>query len=502
MPPQADQPILLPWSTVPALLDGKPNPTVTGLAYLTDNLQASDLALLFPAADGPSDQPLVINVETLPADPAQLQLQKAEAIRVQDVKTELPDVEQPACAPQQLATAELQALLREDQSTIQAQTRAEGRFRGYQPAILSLAFTEERAGSSGAATADRGFLDLTLITAHDEAVNRRVQLSPDRFRGLLRDFYQQIARRDGIDPAYAASPVRQLHGALIAPIEADLRARGITSILMATDRGLQAVPFASLHDGATYFGDRYAFSITPSLRYTCLKPPKPEFGRLLAAGASTFQGLASLTLVTQEIDGLVAQRPADAFLNQRFTPQVLLEQSADARYDRVHVATHAEFLPGGPQQARIYTGTGEVSLPEFARMRDMREGEPLELFSLSACRTAVGDRESELGFAGLALQAGSRSAMGTLWYVDDVATSAVFLQFYRYLDAGYPKADALQATRQDLIAGQIRLAGDSVLAGDGYPLLQKLTPAERQRIRDGLSHPFFWAGITLLGTPW
>ena len=124
------------------------------------------------------------------------------------------------------------------------------------------------------------------------------------------------------------------------------------------------------------------------------------------------------------------------------------------------------------------------------------------LFSLSACRTAVGDRESELGFAGLALQAGSRSAMGTLWYVDDVATSAVFLQFYRYLDAGYPKADALQATRQDLIAGQIRLAGDRVLAGDGYPLLQKLTPAERRRIRDGLSHPFFWAGITLLGTPW
>jgi CHAT domain-containing protein len=135
-------------------------------------------------------------------------------------------------------------------------------------------------------------------------------------------------------------------------------------------------------------------------------------------------------------------------------------------------------------------------------MRDQRDNDPLELFSLSACRTAVGDRDSELGFAGLALQAGARSAIGTLWYVDDVATSAVFLQLYRYLDDGYPKAEALQATRQDLIAGRIRLAGDRVLAADGQPLLQNLTLAQRQRIREGLSHPFFWAGITLLGSPW
>lgn len=358
-----------------------------------------------------------------------------------------------------------------------------------------MAFTEEPAGR-------RSFVDLTLFSAQGEPSAQRVKLSSDRFGQLLRDFYRQMARRDAINPADPQSPVRQLHQALIAPIEPQLQQRGITSLLIATDQGLQAVPFAALHNGANAFGERYALSITPSLRYTCLEPPKGEPSRLLAAGASSFQGLAALPLVPQEIDGLVAERPADSFLNQRFTPRVLLEQAADTRYDRVHVATHAEFLPGGAEQSRIYTGTGAVTLAEFARMRDQRENDPLELFSLSACRTAVGDRDSELGFAGLALQAGSRSAIGTLWYVDDVATSAVFLQLYRYLDDGYPKAEALQATRQDLIAGRIRLAGDRVLAADGHPLLQNLTLAQRQRIREGLSHPFFWAGITLLGSPW
>lgn len=435
----------------------------------------------------------MISVGTLPVDAALGSLQQEEEERVRDVTAALPEVVQPDCAPQQLSTAALQGQLQEARRQIQ--TRAAGRFQTYQPAILSLAFTEERAG-------DGAFLDLTLITPEGEPLSRRVRLVPDRFRGLLSDLYKQMARRDPIDPADPASSVRQLHGALIAPIAPELQARGVTTILVAADRGLQAVPFAALHDGSTSFGDRYAFSITPSLRFTCLKPPKQEGGRLLAAGASSFQGLAPLPLVPQEIDGLVAQGPADAFLNQRFTPQVLLQQAADARYDRVHLATHAEFLPGGPQQSKIYTGTGVVSLSEFARMRDQREGDPLELFSLSACRTAVGDSDTELGFAGLALQAGSRSAVGTLWYVDDVATSAAFLQFYRYLDQGYPKADALQTTRQDLIAGRISLVGDRVLAADGSPLLTNLTTAERQRIRGGLSHPFFWAGITMLGSPW
>lgn len=127
---------------------------------------------------------------------------------------------------------------------------------------------------------------------------------------------------------------------------------------------------------------------------------------------------------------------------------------------------------------------------------------PLDLFSLSACRTALGNQDSELGFSGLALQSGARSALGTLWYVDDVAAAAFFIQFYRYLDRGWPKAEALQRTREAFIDGQVRLQGDQLLGPGTQPLLADLTLAEQRRVSRGLQHPFYWAGIELLGTPW
>ena len=74
-----------------------------------------------------------------------------------------------------------------------------------------------------------------------------------------------------------------------------------------------------------------------------------------------------------------------------------------------------------------------MSMEQLAQLRSKRLETPLDLIVLSACRTLLGDPDSELGFAGLALQAGARSAVGTLWYVDDVVTSAFFVQFYRLL---------------------------------------------------------------------
>jgi CHAT domain-containing protein len=207
-------------------------------------------------------------------------------------------------------------------------------------------------------------------------------------------------------------------------------------------------------------------------------------------------------LVPEELRSIAAGQRSNVYLNQAFTPVSLLITAADNRYRRVHVATHAEFLPGGPAQSYIYTGTGPVALREFSGLRSRRQDASLDLLSLSACRTALGDGESELGFAGLALQAGARSAMGSLWYIDDVATSAFFVQTYRLLDAGVPKAEALQLTRQAFSRGQIRLEGDRVLGAGGEVLLSGLDASQRRMAATGLSHPYFWGGIQLLGSPW
>jgi len=371
----------------------------------------------------------------------------------------------------------------------------------YNPAILSIRFSEAK-GRTTNATAD-AFLDYTLIPSDGPIIGHRLELTSSRFVGLLRQLYGSLSRQEPLDVADRASSSRQLYGLLIGPVAEQLHHQKITTILIAADRGLQGVPFAALHDGQQFFGNRYAFALTPALSLTDLKLQDGATKRLLTFGASQFSdGLAPLPLVPQELEKISSLRTSEARLNRSFTPKTLLEAASDPRYGWIHVATHAEFLPGGPSQSRLFTGTEPLSLSAFADLRKTRQDQPIDLFTLSACRTALGDSDSELGFAGLAIQAGARSAIGTLWYVDDVATSAYFIQVYRYLKQGLPKAEALQATRRDFSHGRVLLAGNKIVGADGELLLDNLTLAQQRRVASGLAYPYFWAGIEMVGSPW
>jgi CHAT domain-containing protein len=71
--------------------------------------------------------------------------------------------------------------------------------------------------------------------------------------------------------------------------------------------------------------------------------------------------------------------------------------------------------------------------------------DPVELLTLSACQTAAGDDRAALGLAGVAVKAGARSAMATLWLVNDQAASLLVSEFYRQLQhPGTSKAEALR----------------------------------------------------------
>lgn len=366
----------------------------------------------------------------------------------------------------------------------------------YTPGVLYLNVVKGRNGG-------QDFIDLALIPPSGALIGRRVMLSLNALRDQLRNLYSALARQQPMVVTDPSSASRQLYRLLIEPLSADFVHLGITTLILVPDVSLQAVPFSALHDGQQSFGERYAFSVTPSVSLMRQDfEPEAEGQKQLAFGASQFKGLAPLPLVPQEVERIAANGRGELFLNSSFTPDALINRVADPRVRRVHLATHAEFLPGGPSSSRLYTGSGSMDLSRFAALRQRRPGNPLDLFVLSACRTALGDPSSELGFAGLALQAGALSAIGTLWYVDDVATSAFFVQFYRFLDQGLPKAEALQATRRGFAKGLVRLQGDQVIGVDGRPLIDSLTPQQQRRVAEGLQHPFFWSGITLLGTPW
>jgi CHAT domain-containing protein len=89
-------------------------------------------------------------------------------------------------------------------------------------------------------------------------------------------------------------------------------------------------------------------------------------------------------------------------------------------------------------------------------------GEPLDLLTLSACETAAGDDQAALGLAGIAVRAGARSALATLWHVNDPASNELVVEFYHQLQiSSTSRAEALQAA-------QLKLLGDIRYDHPGY----------------------------------
>jgi CHAT domain-containing protein len=98
-------------------------------------------------------------------------------------------------------------------------------------------------------------------------------------------------------------------------------------------------------------------------------------------------------------------------------------------------------------ESYLITYDGKLSMGELGDLvgrTRFREG-GIELLTLSACQTAAGDDRAALGLAGVALRAGARSALATLWSVNDRAAAALVTEFYTQLgDPNVSRAEALQ----------------------------------------------------------
>ena len=58
-----------------------------------------------------------------------------------------------------------------------------------------------------------------------------------------------------------------------------------------------------------------------------------------------------------------------------------------------------------------------------------------------------------MGLAGVAIKAGARSALATLWHIDDQASSELVSEFYRQLqDPALSRAKALQRAQLKLLS--------------------------------------------------
>lgn len=298
-------------------------------------------------------------------------------------------------------------------------------------------------------------------------------------------------------------PAQQLYQWLIAPFESDLKALGIDTLIFCMDGGLRQIPLAALHDGKQFLVEKYSLGSIPSISLTNSRYKAVKNAQVLGMGVSKFATLAPLPAVPTELKIITEKLwRGESFLNEQFTLNNLKAQRQRQPFKIIHLATHADFQSGKPSNSFIQLWDTKIQLDQLRQM-GWDQAPQVELLVLSACRTAVGDENAELGFAGLAVQAGVKSALASLWYVSDEGTLGLMSEFYQQLRQPEitTKAGALRQAQIAMLRGQVRLENGQ-LKGLGGLAEVDLPPELRRRGNHDLSHPFYWAGFTMIGSPW
>ncbi|OJA62951.1 hypothetical protein BGV68_03665 [Burkholderia ubonensis] len=285
----------------------------------------------------------------------------------------------------------------------------------------------------------------------DASTARAAQLRDD----LLRKMYEALFK--DLDP-------------ILTPAARD---HGLPPLVIALDGPLRDFPIAALYDGQRYLGDRAAITLaTPQVAVSReVVDAVPQPGMVMGMSelakpplffvADEVRRIAKILRVDPHLDKEASLDRLEDWLNG-------LDSRAMAQV--LHIAAHGSS--GGSSDSTVIqlwggnlTGT-ELQTPQYKQLlRHVR------LVVLSACESAVGSGNGNgvaLGLAGMA-ELGTRSVIGSLWNVDDQATTDLMDAFYTIWTA-QPSSGPARA----LAAAQARVRKD-------YP------------------HPYYWAAFTTVG---
>jgi len=263
----------------------------------------------------------------------------------------------------------------------------------------------------------------------------------------------------------------RLYDMMIRPIEEALAKDNIRHLVILPDGVLRTVPMAALHDGDQFLIEKYTLSTTQGMRLVNASPPLPVKNQevLMAGISEPVSGFSALPSVRDELAGISSHFNGKALLDAQFLKGAFKSALEAKPYSYVHLATHGEFA-GGKHNMFILAWDGLITFDDLNSLIQVTRyrNEPLELLTLSACKTAVGDDQAALGLAGIAVKAGAKSTIATMWEIDDKVTAEIIGTFYGNLKkSGYSKAMALQDAQVKIM--------------------------EEHR------HPYYWAPFLLIG---
>jgi CHAT domain-containing protein len=249
---------------------------------------------------------------------------------------------------------------------------------------------------------------------------------------------------------------KQIYDQIIAPMTADLQRTKPQTLVFVLDGALRNMPMSALYDGKQYLVEKYKLALTPGLR---LLPPKgsAEKGKLqVFAGGITEarQGFVALPGVKPEIESINRLIPNKSLVNVDFNDSLVGNNLVNNNSQIVHLATHGQFSSNA-DDTFLLTWDNRIDLGKLNSLikdRSSQSDNAINLLVLSACQTAIGDDRATLGLAGVAVRAGARSTIASLWSVSDEATQLLMSNLYQKLVAtNLGKAESLQTAQQSLL---------------------------------------------------
>ncbi|BCL39517.1 hypothetical protein NSMS1_59640 [Nostoc sp. MS1] len=308
----------------------------------------------------------------------------------------------------------------------------------------------------------------------------------DVFSNDIAEFRSELLNTSNI--VYNTALSENLYDLIIKPLEKYLIAQKIKTLVFVQDGFLRNVPMTALYDKQEkkYLIEKYAVATTSSLQLTNQKKGNLQTSdRALVLAVSKEaqidnQFWRALNQVPNEINEIqkifVNSKKLE---NEEFNKKYLEAEIKKQDYPIIHISTHAQF---GiiPEDTFLVAGNNEkLTINDLEKL--LREASNIsnsvDLLALTACETATGDERATLGLAGVALQAGAKSALASLWTVYDESTADLIAEFYHQLrNSGMSKAQALQAAQIKLINAR-----------------------KIPEINDRYTHPYYWSGFMLIG---
>lgn len=319
-------------------------------------------------------------------------------------------------------------------------------------------------------------LEVIVKLPRKDLIRQNAKVNSAYVEQIVQKMRDNIVEPDEMLPFKSAS--QELYKLLIRPFEVELKKSKVKTLVIIPDGALRNIPIAALYDDIEdkYLIEKYAIAISPGLQLFTPKPLGREKLNALAGGLSeppkNEEQFAPLPHVKSELSSIKQLGISTTTLyNENFNSTTLEEKINVEPFRIVHLATHGQFSSRA-KDTFILASDGRINVAELdnlLRSRGEKRTEPIDLLVLSACETAAGDNRAALGLAGVALRAGARSTLASLWQIGDYSTAEFIKLFYRQLINRESTAEALRIAQLELLKNS------------------------------GFNHPLYWSPYVLVG---